>query len=218
MSTDIAAQQSAVPALYNPAPLEIDGSDIALPRIYVGQSNSKAVEADLVMKGSIYSATSGDDTDPIVLFDPKGKDKKGVLVHVLSMTKGRSATIDGELQRYAFNDPDAPPESWVTYNYVVCLPEVDEDVPYKLLFTKTSTPTAKKINTILKKNQDRGPAHACAFRLTTVSRSNAKGTWFVLDAKPADATPEQIAVAGSMAEMVGSAPAAPSAPVSEPAI
>lgn len=218
MSTEIDTVTPAVPALYTPAPLEIDARDIALPRIYVGQSNSKAVEADLVEKGQIYAGASAEDSDAVVLYDPKDKKDQGVLVHVLSLTKGRSATIDGELQRFDLNDPDAPADSWVTYNYVVCLPEVDADVPYKLLFTKTQTPTAKKINTILMKGQARGPAHALAFRLTTAPRKNAKGAWFVIDAKPAETTDENIAAAAALAEMVGQAPAQPSAPVSEPAI
>lgn len=217
MSTDIATPGSALPALYQPAPLEIDSSDIALPRLYVGTGSSKAVESELVKRGDIYHADNGDDQDPVVLFSTGGK--KGVLVHVLSLTKGRSATIDGELKRFEFNDADAPADSWVTYNYLLCLPEVDEDVPFKLTLTKSGTGTAKKINTVLKKGAARGPAHAHAFRLTTSPRKNDKGAWHIFEAKPADATAEGIAIAESMVGMISGSAIEQQAPAgTEPAI
>ncbi len=213
MSTELAP-------LYVPPPLDIDSNDVALPRIYVGQNNSKAVESDLVKRGSLYSATSGDDADPVVLWDPTKTGKNpGVIFHVLGLFKGKSITVDGELQRYAFNDPDAPTDCWVTYNYTLCLPELDEDVPYKLLLTKSAKGTAQKINTILKKNEGRGPAYATAFALSTSPRENAKGKWHVAEVKPATAKADAIKLAEGMAQMISGHVSAPQVTAGdEPAI
>ncbi len=194
---------AAPPALpYTPA-LDINSSDMQLPRVKIGQFMSSAVQEQLVKPGSIYSSTGEDDPAPEVLWDPKSKGAPGVLFHVLGLTKGRSCMVDGRFERYAIDAPDAPADSWVTYDYVVCLPEFDPEVPYKMLFTRTQTACAKSINTVLKKNESRGPSYATAFRLTTAERENAKGKFFVPRATVVEATqlesvtPMALAMAGA---------------------
>lgn len=172
------AAPAQVPDLVRTPALEITAEDVALPRIYLGQYMTEAVKHKLVDFGDVFTASGPDDPDPQVLWKLNSKDE-GVLFHVLALKKGKSFSDGGELQLYDYDDPSAPAEAWITYNYTVALPEVDEEVPYKLLLTRTGRNTAKQINTVLKKNEGRGPAWATGFRLTAVQRENAKGEFVV---------------------------------------
>lgn len=194
-----------VPALVNTPALAFDSDDVQLPRIYIAHPASKQVEeSDGVLRGGmIFSSFGGDDTDPVVLHDPKSDDV-GLLVHVLDWRKGKSLSEEGELETWAFNDPAAPPEAWVTHNYLVCLPEVDPETPYKMLFTRTKTAAAKQINTIIQKNQGRGPAWNNAFRITSVQRKNDKGTFYVPRIKPVEADVEHINAATALVPQIAS--------------
>ncbi len=219
-STAVAERsQSAVPDLVRTPALTITAEDVALPRIYIGQFMSKAVQDQLVKPGCIYAATGQDDPDPNVLWDKSTKgDNPGVLFYVIGLRKGKSISDGGELQLFDFDDPNAPADAWVTYNYSVLVPEVDVEVPFKLLLTRTGRPAALQINTVLKKNAIKGPAWHNAFRLTTAERENAKGKFFVARVAIAETDQEQIAVAESMALMMSSAVVSHGSTSEEPAI
>lgn len=203
-SKAVAETRSAVPAMVHRPALEIDGGDIALPRLYIGQFMSDAVKDGIVRAGSIYAATGQDDPDPQVLAtgDPKvgvSRDD-GVIVHILGMRKGKSFSDGGELQLFDFNDPSAPKEAWVTYNYTVCLPEIDAEVPFKWLLTKSGSATAKSINMVLMKSG--APAHEIAFKFWTAKRENQKGEWFVAQAARVDADAQNVEIAERLSAMV----------------
>lgn len=187
------AEQPKVPDLVRTPALVITAEDVALPAIKIGQFMSKHVQRQEVKAGQIFASTGQDDPDPQVLWSPG--DKEGVLFHVLTLRKGKSLSEGGELVLWDFDDPDAPPEASVTYNYTVACPDIDVDVPFKLLLTRTGTPAARNINTILKKNQNTGPAWDVAFRLTAAERENAKGKFFVARVGQAEVTKESIKVA-----------------------
>lgn len=212
--TEVATTGSNLPALAPTPALDAIGSDdIALPKLYKGEYQSQLVQDDVVPKGSIFVASGPDDPDPQVVWEMPAKGKEaaeGVLVHVLDLKKGKSISVDGDLQTFAFDDPAAPDDAWATYQYVVVLPEVDEEIPVKLLLTKTSAPTAKRINFLLKKNESRGPAYATAFRLTTVPREkSANGQtykWFVWQARQVEADPKHVAIAETVSAMVAQRP------------
>lgn len=187
-----------VPALVHATPhLDLDANDIGLPRIKVAQAMTKQTQEELVSPGQIFSSFSEDDAD--VLYDGEGD---GVLAHVIGLTKGKSLSVEGDLQTWAFNDPDAPAEAWVTYNYVLCLPEVDVDVPYKFLVTKSGRNAARAWNLLLKKAEATGPSYRIAVRLTTTKKKNDKGTWFVVNVRPAEATEAGITAAAKLAAMI----------------
>lgn len=185
--------KAQVPALASTPSLEIEANDVALPRLYLGQFMSKHVQQQRVPAGSIFTALGEDDPDPQVLWEVDGKDKP--IVHVLAMRKGKSLSVDGELSLYAYDDPNAPPEAWTTYNYVVALPEFDQDQPFKWLLTRTGTAAAKQINLILVKNASRGPAHEVAFEVDTQWRENAKGEFYVPRVHQVEAKEENVAIA-----------------------
>lgn len=206
----------ALPALAPTPALEIGHEDVALPRIKVGQFQSKQVQEELVAAGCLFASSGADDPEPDVLY--KHGDDQGLLFHVLAMRKGKSVTVEGELYTFAFDDPSAPADAWVTYNYVLCLPEHDDQTPYKFLMTRTASPAAKQINAVLLRNQGRGPAHALAFRVETAKKENDKGRFFVPRVRPVEAQAAHIAAADSLAAMIAGTTADVQATGVEPAI
>lgn len=219
MSTSVEKAAAQVPDLVRTPALDITADDVALPRLYIGQHMSAAVQDGLVKPGAIFTALGKEDADPNVVWGPPGpKAGEGVLVHILGLSKGKSLSVDGELELYDYDDPNAPPEAWVTYNYTVALPEVDADIPYKWLLSRTGAPAAKQINLVLKKNAGRGPAWHTPFRFTTVPRENAKGKFFVPRVSQAEADASHIEIAESLAEIVATVPAAEHSRSEEPAI
>lgn len=216
MGTQVAKQEkAAVPDLVRTPAFEITAEDVALPRLYIGQYMSNHVQEKIVAAGDIYVATGADDPEPEVLYDGKGD---GALVHVLSLKKGKSASVDGELELFDFDDPNAPEDAWVTYNYVIALPEYDYEVPAKWLLTRTGRPTAQRINTVLKKNEARLPAYANAFRVTTAERKNEKGKFFVPQLRHVEANEDDVKIAEALAIMVSGNTAEATSRGEEPAI
>lgn len=210
--SEIATTGSALPAIYQPAPLDIGSDDIALPRVKVGQ---KMTKADGVTIGQIFASTGEDDAE--ILYDPK-KSKVGVLIHILGLTRGKSISDGGELVSWAYNDPDAPSDAWTTYNYLLCLPEVDTDLPYKWLFTRTGAPSAKQMNTVLKRNAT-VPPYTLAFRVETKQKENPKGVFAVPRVTQVEADPAHVVSAERLAQMIaGSSPDQPVSGADEPAI
>jgi hypothetical protein len=213
--TDITTVSSNLPAVINHSPLDIGAEDIALPRLKIGQFMSGVVQDGDVKAGAIFSSTGEDDAE--VLYNHG--DKQGVLIHVLAMTRGKSVSEGGELFTYAYNDPEAPAEAWVTYNYVVCLPEVDTELPFKWLLTRTGAPAAKQINTVLRRNAAL-PPYGLAFRVETKQKENQKGKFFVPRVTPVDASAPHVEAAAKLASMIAGSAIDQSAPsgATDPAI
>lgn len=216
--SDVATvEASAVPALAETPATTITADDISLPAIKLGQHMSNHVQEGTVPAGSIFASTGQDDPDPVVLWEQG--DKEPLTFHVLALRKGKSVSHDGELELYAYDDPNAPADAWVTYNYVVALPSGDQEMPYKLLLTKTGKPAAQSINTVVAKNPTK-PSYELAFTLDCVPRENKKGKYFVPRARFVEATDEGLALAEKLAAIIPSEPApAPAEPaVAQPAI
>ena len=190
-----------VPALAPTPATTITAEDIVIPRLYVGNPLSKAVKKKLASYGDIYIAQGAEDPDAQVLYE-FGSDGPGVLIHVLHVLKRKSwAPKGGELEMWDFEDPNAHPDSWTTYNYTLFLPEVDPDMPAKLLLTKSGRSTAQRINTVLARNAPQ-PLHASAFRLTSAERTKDDNEWAVFQASSTPADPKHVAQAAELAALV----------------
>ena len=212
MSNEVATSGSSVPALADTPSVHLDSEDIALPRLYLGQYMSEHVQENRVPAGSIFTALGQDDADPVVVWEQG--DEPGVIVRPLSLSKGKSISEGGELVLFDYDDPEAPADAWVTYNYVVALPEVDQDMPFKWLLTRTGKPTAQKINTVIAKNQATTPPWGLAFSVKAVARENQKGKFFVPSVTPIEADKAHDEVVQELASYV-SAPAQQSGGVTE---
>lgn len=221
-SQAVAKRESSVPDLVRTPASTITADDIALPRIYIGQFMSAAVQEGLVTAGQVFAATGADDPDPRILWDPKGKGefKDGVPFYVLNLRKGKSWTAGPgeELQLFDYDDPAAPADAWVTYGYTVAVPEADEQVPFKLLLTRTGKPAALQINTVLMKAALTGPSWTTKFLLTTTPRENNKGKFFVPRVAVTEAVPAEVEVAEKIALDLSSAAVERPATGEQPAI
>lgn len=206
MSEAVATRSPEVPALVPTPATTITAADIVVPRLYVGNALSGAVKQSKVTGvsyGDIYLAENADDPDPTVLWS-LGSDEPGVLFHVLHLKKGLSFSEggDADLQTWDFGDPNADPRAWTTYQYHVIMPEVDPDMPAKLLLTKSNTPTAQKINTVLGRNAATGPLYLNAFRLTSAERTKGRNAWCIFQAQTVPSVKKDVAVAAALYEQI----------------
>lgn len=182
-----------LPALVDTPSLGITADDVAVPRIHIGQFMSKAVQNTKetgISAGDLYFAVGQEDPEPVILDPP-------VKFHVLALRKGKSYSDDGgPLERYDYDDPDAPAGAWVTYDYTVFLPEVDASVPFKVLLTRTGLGTARQLNTIIRRTTE--PFFALAFHLSVAERENTKGRFWIPVVRQIEADPSQASAAGEM--------------------
>lgn len=224
-STDVAPPAYALPpALANTPALDLDSTSVQLPRVKIAHTSSVAFQEGNVAFGDLYSACGKEDPDPVILRHSKsaaGED--GLLFHVISVKRGWSGKdADGKFDTWKHNDPARPENATETFDYTICLPEVDPDLPYKFLMSSSASgPAAKQINMLLLKNQERGPAYILAFRCTTKPRENPKGKFYSLIVRQEDATAENIAATEALAILVASAPQSverESTPSTQPAI
>ncbi len=214
--TALETRQSQVPALAGTPALDIHAEDVALGRIKLGQFMTKLVQEGDVPAGSIFASLGEDDPDAAVLYETD--DENGVLFHVLSMTRGKSVSEGGELIVFDYNDHDAPQDAWVTYNYVVVLPEHDKTMPYKWLLTRTGRPAAQQMNMVLARASASGPPYEQAFRATTSQRENKKGKFFVPRIRHVEAEADSIEACAALAAMISPDAATVQATGEEPAI
>ena len=216
-TTDLEQQHSNVPDLVRTPALEIGAEDVALPRLKIGQFMSDLVQEGTVNAGALFVSLGSDDPDPVSLYETG--DEEGLIVHILSMRKGKSVSEGGELVLFDFNDPDAPPDAWTTYNYVVAIPEHDEDVPNKWLLTRTGRPAAQQMNMVLAKASGKTPPHEIAFEVKTVQRENKKGKFYVPRVRQVEATEANVAIAAKLSGLISPQAAAPAPSAeAEPAI
>jgi hypothetical protein len=223
--SDIATTDpAALPELYRPAvSADLDASDIRLPKLKIGQFMTPQVQEGLVKAGSIFTCATREDAEVLVESGPDGVPVEGgPEFYVLGVRKGWSLTdADDELQTWAFDDPAHPEKANLTYTYTVAVPSVDEQLPFTLLLTRTSTPAARQINLLLKKYESGGDGSQLALLIGSKKRENTeKGfKWYVAqvttapepsDAKSRKAREAAQAVAGNLAALVQSSVAAPS--------
>lgn len=204
-STAVAEREApAVPALAPTPATTITAEDIAIPRLYVANYMSEAFKRGRAKFGDVFLGAGADDTDPQVLWS-LGSSDPGVLAHVLHLRKARSWDMGvkgGPLTTWDFEDPTAPEEAWTTYTYTVILPEVDVDMPARMLLTKSGKPVAQKINTVLARNAAQGPSWINAFRITSAQRQKDQNEWAIFQAALTQADPDHVLAAGDLFSMI----------------
>jgi hypothetical protein len=212
MSTEVTqATPSPLPDLVRPqaAANRLSIEDVTLPRLYRGEKSSNAVENGDAPLGCVYIAQGSDDPNPIVVADPAPKGQEvgpTIRAHVLGVKKGLSLRENNELRTWPFGDPSAPAAARITYDFTLVLPEVDQDVPVKVLMASTSTGTAKRINFDLLKLDDPSRWPELAFDLALKKRSRTEGgktdTWFVWIANVVEADEGHVAIARKIATLI----------------
>jgi hypothetical protein len=129
--------------------------------------------------------------------------------NVLALRKSKSISVNGELVRFNFDDPDVPPEAWTVYTYFVALPGNEDDVPVKWILTRSGKPAAQKINTVLARTAGEQPSFMSGFNLTTSERHDAQRghRWHVPRVKQIEPSEAELAVAERLYKMVNQGPA-----------
>lgn len=215
-SKAVARQPSTVPALAPTPASTITAEDIAIPTVYMGQSAQTQVGSGNAGVGDIYAAQSQDDSEADVLWEyvepaPEGA---GVLLVPLHMRKSWSYSPGAgqNLEMWPFeargraypdgpllDDPDPKKRAWLTYNFIILLPEVDDGMPYKTRFYRSGAPAATKINGIAA----RDPEHYHGFRWTTAKKSKqGVQPWYIPQLKQVELTTEQQESADSLLRML----------------
>lgn len=203
----------------------IDARDVQPPRIKAASPTSAAAADGHVPLFCLYATKGQDDDEPVELVPPlKDGDLAnpdfGFPIYILRMFKTKSANVNpvnwmeemrngGQFRSWAFDDTSAPPFARTDYNYVVYAPESpdDEDMPHNLLLGKSSTPTARMINTLLMQRQAEGrPLYTQPFRLYAekreAQREGQTNRWAVVKARPVQPTAEQVSRAQEMYQLV----------------
>ena len=204
--------------LYDRNTFDIGTEDIALPKVYICQPLTKAVQDEIAKAGDVIVAAGSEDPDAEVVYSFK-QGGEGVLFRVLRLDRSKSySEPGGQLQTWAYDDPNAHADAWTVYTYTVILPEVDPDMPHKFLLTRSNRGTAKRMNLVLAKALQKGSLYDIAFRLTTEPKSNEKGKWHIAKVR-VDDTDVGLEDAASLSDMVNVTPSAPVAPAADaPAI
>jgi hypothetical protein len=221
---------AGLPDLVPTSTMDIGAGDVTFPRIKIAHPSQTFVTDGVVPAFAIYQELNRDDDNKITLFAlPKGKDKPdlekdpdaGVLFHVIAMKRGKSASVLGgqvvqrntpgsEFRSWSYDDPTAPSGAGVdvTVNYVLYTPELDDaEQPHRLLLTRTSTSTARTLNTLIQLAERRGqPAYTLAFRLTSERRErDADGQtqrWGIFKIRQVEAASENVQAASAMTALV----------------
>jgi hypothetical protein len=207
---------------------EVSGRDINFPRIKISHPNHPFVP-DLVPAFALYSDLNNDDDNKVVLFElPKGHDKPdfektpdaGVLVYIVNMRRGWSANIlngevvprntpGAEFRSWLYDDPTVPAGADATYTFVAYTPELDAaDRPHRFLMTRSSTNTARNINTLLNLAEQKGlPSYVVPFRIWSEKRTREVDgqtqRWGVFKARQVAPEAEFVKNASILAELVG---------------
>jgi hypothetical protein len=197
----VTTEQNQLPQLASTAASIITADDVALPRIYVGQPVSHSVASGNAKAGSIYAAADAEDPEPVLLYEPG---RPGLVIYPLRLVKGWSLPQAGEFRTFAYEDPNVPEDAWLAYHYDLLVPAVDLELPCRFTLSKTGTPTARKINTVIKRHEPR-PPWELAFLLTTMPRQNERGRWFVAQAASAKPKPEHVHRAAEIAALMPAA-------------
>jgi hypothetical protein len=208
---------------------EVSGRDINFPRIKISHPNHPFVP-DLVPPFALYSDLNQDDDNKVVLFElPKGASKPdfekvpdaGVLVYIVNMRRGWSANLlngevvprntpGAEFRSWSYDDPTVPQGADATYTFVAFTPELDAaDRPHRFLMTRSSTNTARNINTLLNLAEQKGlPSYVVPFRIWTEKRERTQDgqtqRWGVFKARPVSPEAEFVKTASQLAELVNS--------------
>src|ERR1700761_3885184 len=196
MSNEVAV--ASVPSLVKPRDTssEYDADDILIKGLYVVQYMSNSAKEGYATAGDLIVADGADDEDPTKLWSWKnGKDEPGVKAHVLSMRKGWSKKDGDSFEVWAYNDPDRDKDADRTYNYFLCLPDVDDELPFKLTLSRSGEKPAGKMNRESMRHANIGPSYEIQWSFKTIARDSPNGKFFVLSPTQTEPSKDDLAIA-----------------------
>jgi len=196
------------------SPEDTTAEDISLPRIKVGEHNNDRVKSKSsdIEYGDIFTETSNDDSEPNVL--ARGGQGVGdvtdppVLFFVLAPVRISYSWNEQGTDEFVVAGPNDPrtiaqieafgskgKDKWIPrkgYNYLVCLPDVETQVPFKLLLKGMSSQAARHLETELRKAGQGGPFWEVPFYLTAKQAKKGTYDFNVWQVARADITDKQL--------------------------
>jgi hypothetical protein len=165
-STEVATVTPNLPGMYERADDDINASDISVRKVYLMQDRSNLVRAKAASPGEVVAAHDSDDEGFDYLI---GEDRSSYIAFILDRQRV-VARIEGSDFEYLPNDYQRAANErdvWVGFNYLIAVPEVDEYLPMKQLFIKTSgTRVYQKLNTYIQKAKGLGRTDPVAVEFT----------------------------------------------------
>ena len=160
-------EEPQLPTMYTRDDEDIDASAISVRKVYLMQDRSNLVRAQAASPGQVVAAHDSDDEGFDYLID--GEDRKSYIAFILDRQRV-VARIEGSNFEYLPNDYQRAADErdvWVGFNYLIAVPEVDEYLPMKQLFIKTSgTRVYQKVNTYIQKAKGLGRTDPVAVEFT----------------------------------------------------
>lgn len=150
------AEQAALPELYGSA----KASDVQFPEIRVMADLSDAVKARLAFPGDMLLMMGSTDEDPTHLIAPD-KGLESFNAYLIARSQFAATTEDKKIIFQQQRDHDDP-NSWEGYFFTLALPQIDPDIPARVMAWKTAwKPFIKKANFYIAKSLKEGgpPPH-----------------------------------------------------------
>jgi hypothetical protein len=162
------AEAPALPSMYTREDDDIDSSALSIRKVYLMQDRSSLVRAKVASPGDVVAAHDSDDEGADFLIG--GDEGRTSYIGFVLDRQRVVARIDGSDFEYLPNDYQRAADErdvWVGYNYLISVPEVDEYLPMKQLFIKTSgTKVYQKINTYIQVQRGLGLTDPVAVEFT----------------------------------------------------
>ncbi len=142
----------ALPSMYTRQDDDFDSGSLSIRKVYLMQDRSGLVRAKVAQPGDVVVAHDSEDAGADFLIGG-AEGRESYIAFILDYERF-VARIDGGDFEYLPRDYQRGPDErdvWVGYNYLIAIPEVDEYLPVKQMFVKTSgTKVYQKINTYIK--------------------------------------------------------------------
>lgn len=197
MSNEIAVSTApALPAMYE----SVESSDRQLPSIYLLQGLSQAVQNEIGKPGQVIVGLGADDPSPEFLIeDPKSD---SFTAYILDRRRSYSRYQQGGQMEWLTKEEydearrAQDREVWVNWHYTVSIPEVDPNVPMRLMLSKTAgLKASKNLNFIVDKALAMGHMPVAKFSVTEATSRNTGAKYHMLMVTATDADQESADIA-----------------------
>lgn len=215
MSTELTVPQAnALPSLYE----SVENTDRQLPSIYLLQGLSQAVQSGIGKPGEVIVGLGADDPDPEFLIGGEpGNDS--FIAYVLDRRRSYARFPQGGqmewLTKEEYDDARAAQERdvWVNWHYTVCVPDVDDTVPMRLMLSRTAGLKASKaLNFIIDKALAMGQMPVAKFTVTEATSKTTGSKYHMLMVTSAEADKEGLEAALTQQQYFGATRAQDDAP------
>ena len=199
MSTEVSTTNTVMPQMYE----AVDNSDRQLPSVYLLQGLSQAVQNGIGKSGEVIVGLGADDPHPTFLIGgDSGNDS--FTAYILDRRRSYARFEQGGqmewLTKEEYDEARANRERdvWVNHHYTICVPDVDETVPMRLMLSRTAgLKPSKALNFLIDKNLAMGQIPVAEFSVGEGTSRTTGAKYATLQVSATEGTPEGTAVAAN---------------------